>query len=221
MFNSFSTVRYLFTYKWLKSWGWAVPSSDKAGLARKLLSKQVRSLTVLLVTSGFWNVQLKFSPSFSFWGWSGHLLCYWWQLACELLNLFQPDTLFMSTGKKSFSVRLSELAYQVLPELGTAQPLTFPFQFCNFLAFSNISLHFCQAQPQFQLQLGWVSFILDFPHHISWATTTTYPAQPPPHILRNYHHISCATTTRASSEIGVPSTTRLWFIILVDSQPFH
>jgi len=29
---------------------------------------------------------------------------------CELLNLFQPDTLFISTGKKSFSVRLSELA---------------------------------------------------------------------------------------------------------------
>jgi hypothetical protein len=28
----------------------------------------------------------------------------------ELLNLFQPDTLFISTGKKSFSVRLSELA---------------------------------------------------------------------------------------------------------------
>ena len=61
---------------------------------------------------------------------------------------------------------------------------------------------YCQAQPQFQLQLGWVSFILDFPHHISCATTTTYPAQPTPHILRNHHHISCATTTRASSEIA-------------------
>ena len=39
--------------------------------------------------------------------------------------------------------------------------------------------NYCQAQPQFQLQLGWVSCIIDFPHQIS-----------------------CATTTRASSEIA-------------------
>jgi hypothetical protein len=38
------------------------------------------------------------------------LLCYWRKLVCELLKLFQPDTLFISTGKKSFGVRLSELA---------------------------------------------------------------------------------------------------------------
>jgi hypothetical protein len=43
----------------------------------------------------------------------------------------------------------------------------------------------------------------------SWAelalfliSPTTYPALPPPHILRNHHHISCAATTRASSEIA-------------------
>ena len=58
-----------------------------------------------------------------------------------------------------------------------------------------------QAQPQFQLQLGWVSFIVDFPHHISCATTTTI-LRTAQCAVRNHHHISCATTTRASSEIA-------------------
>ena len=40
-----------------------------------------------------------------------------------IINLFQPDTLFISPWKKSFIARLSELAgYLALPELGTAQP---------------------------------------------------------------------------------------------------
>jgi hypothetical protein len=42
--------------------------------------------------------------------------------------------------------------------------------------------------------------ILRYLHHISCATTTTYPALPPPHILRYHLHISCATTIRTSSE---------------------
>ena len=58
-----------------------------------------------------------------------------------------------------------------------------------------------QAQPQFQLQLGWVSFIVDFPHHISCATTTTI-LRTAQCAVRNHHHISCATATRASSEIA-------------------
>ena len=32
-------------------------------------------------------------------------------------------------------------------------------------------------------------------HHIFCASSATYPAPPPPHILRNHSHISCATIT--------------------------
>jgi hypothetical protein len=40
-----------------------------------------------------------------------------------IINLFRPDTLFISPWKKSFIARLSELAgYLALPELGKAQP---------------------------------------------------------------------------------------------------
>jgi len=37
----------------------------------------------------FWEFSLEilFPPSFSFWVWSGNLLCYWWQLACAMLVL--------------------------------------------------------------------------------------------------------------------------------------
>jgi hypothetical protein len=43
-------------------------------------------------------------------------------LAWELFSLFQPDTWFISTWKKSCSVAAGWLANLAFPELGTAQP---------------------------------------------------------------------------------------------------